>query len=116
MARASCKYNHECTPEEFRALLKSMGFEPEGWIDEKGNFWPCDQHMLHGFIAAAVLDLGEADAEKEADRRGWLRISNYGDRIAAKQLNAAQRDTYFDYCQHFKLDYRETLQTIEFLS
>ena len=105
----------ECSPADFRAYLKSIGFDDEGWIDEKGNFWPCDEHMLHGFIASAVLDLGEKDAEKEADRLGWLRLSDYGNRTAAKRLNQRQRNTLFDYCQHHGCDYHETLESIKYL-
>lgn len=72
--------------------------------------------MLHGFIASAVLDLREQDAEKVADRRGWLRISDYGNRTAATQLNQSQLDTLFDYCQHHDCDYHEMLKSIEYIS
>lgn len=71
--------------------------------------------MLHGFIASAVLNLGEKDAEKEADRRGWLRLSDYGNRTAAKRLNQRQRNTLFDYCQHHGCDYHEVLESIKFI-
>ena len=104
-----------CSPDEFREFLSSLGFEDEGWIDDRGKFWPCDEHMKHEFVASAVLGKSESDASKEADRRGWLRISDYGPRTAANALNQRQLNTLFDYCQHHGVDYHAFLTQIRYL-
>lgn len=87
-------------------------FTPEGWITSAGKFLPCDREMLHGTVA--MLALGGEDAETRAERLGWLRLSDYGDRIC-KPINQAQRNTLWDYCQALGLDYAETEAAIKFL-
>ena len=106
----------ECSNAEFKAFLKTLGWEDEGWIDHRGNFWPCDEHMKHGFIADCVMDVYEGEGTGLADQKGWLRVSDYGIRTAAKRLNQRQLNTLFDYCEHFKCDYQDILGRIEYLS
>ena len=88
------------------------GFSREGWITRDGTFLPCDFEMGHPGVALCAL--GGKDAEKRAERMGWLRISDYGDRIC-KPLNQSQRNTLFDYCQALGLDYAETEAAIKLL-
>jgi len=101
----------EVSDEEWLKFLSSYGFTDEGWIDEAGNWWPVDTDMywLHGDVAKWVL--GE-NGEAEADRRGWVRISDYGSRCA-KRPNKKQRDRLFDYAMHFGVEYHELLAAIE---
>lgn len=87
-------------------------FTPEGWITREGKFLPCDREMGHPIVA--MLALGGEDPEKRAERMGWLRISDYGDRTC-KPLNQSQRNTLFDYCQTLGLDYAETEAAIKLL-
>lgn len=96
-------------------FLRSLGFTDEGWIDEDGTFWPCDEHMKHEWIAACVLDMPERDAGIEADERGWLRISDYGNRTAAKKLNQRQLNTLFDYCEFYGCDFEEVRNDIGYI-
>lgn len=104
------------TREEFLTTLRAWGFTDEGWIDDKGNFWPCDMHMVHGYVARQVLGMSsDEDAEKEADKRGWVRLSDYGDRTCAKCLNQKQLNTLWDYCQHHRSCYADALKGIQFL-
>lgn len=87
-------------------------FTLEGWITRDGKFLPCDREMGHPIVA--MLALGGEDPEKRAERMGWLRISDYGDRTC-KPLNQSQRNTLFDYCQALGLDYAETEAAIKLL-
>jgi hypothetical protein len=87
-------------------------FSPEGWITRDGRFLPCDIEMGHPVVAFCAL--GGKDAEKRAERLGWLRLSDYGDRIC-KPLNQAQRNTLWDYCQTLGIDYAETEAAIKHL-
>ena len=87
-------------------------FTPEGWITRDGKFLPCDRDMGHPIVA--MLALGGEDPEKRAERMGWLRISDYGDRTC-KPLNQSQRNTLFDYCQALGMDYAETEAAIKLL-
>lgn len=87
----------------WRAEMLRVGIsETEGWIDDLGNFWPVGYHETHADIAQLLL--GE-DGEAEADRRGWLRISDHGDRCARKP-NQRQLDRWFDYCEHWSEDFK----------
>lgn len=90
-------------------------FEDEGWILPDGRFVACYRPYVgpdHAMVAKFIL--GE-DGESEADRRGWLRISEYGDRCA-KPITQRQQDTLFDFCEHHKADYREVLADVRLLT
>lgn len=89
-------------------------FSPEGWITRAGKFIPCSIDFGHATAAWLALGASEKDAELRAERMGWLRISDYGDR-ACKPLNQAQQNTLFDYCEAMKVDYEQVLAAIEFL-
>lgn len=104
-----------CSNREFCKWLRSLGWEDEGWITDKGVYWPCTQDLKHSMVAASVLDSNEEDAEAAADRMGWLRISDYGDRTAAKKLNKKQLNILWDFCQHHGSDYEEVLANIQYL-
>lgn len=97
----------------YLAMLAAEGWQhtAEGWIDERGRFLPVCYYETHGEVAQTVL--GE-DGEAEADRRGWLRISNWGNQVA-RQPNQRQLDTWFDYCEAQGLDFREELASLEIL-
>jgi hypothetical protein len=97
------------TDAEWRAHLLSIGWEDEGWIDRGGTFWPVDECMDHGMTARTLLG---PDGELLAEKRGWLRISDYG-LHCARRLNQRQRDKLFDYCEHFRCDFREVLSDIK---
>jgi len=105
----------QITNARFRKFLQSLGFTDEGWIDHSGKFWPCDEHMLHGFIAQCVLGGKEDDAEAKADKLGWIRLSDYGNRTAAKTINQKQRNTLFDWCEYHELDFDEVVEGIKML-
>jgi hypothetical protein len=106
----------EISDATWREHLESLGFLDEGWITETGKYWPCDEHFLHGEIAKSILGgLSETGAEIEADRRGWLRLSDYGNRTAAKRLNQKQLDTLFDWCEFHGLDFKQILATVQFV-
>lgn len=108
----------ECTPAEFRKFLRSIPLEEadEGWIDERGILWPCPhEYYKHGEVASAVLGCEVKDAELEADKRGWLRLSDYGNRTKARRLNQRQLDTLWDWCEAHGCLYQEVLQDIQYL-
>lgn len=63
----------------------------------------------------SLLDEVKKEAEREADRRGWLRISDYGNRTTARRLNQRQLNTLWDYCKHHGCDYQEVLNEIKYL-
>ena len=86
----------------------------EGWITRAGKFLPCDREMLHGLVAWLALGGSQDTAELRAERMGWLRISDYGDRTC-KALNQAQQNALFDYCEAMELDYADTLTAIKLL-
>jgi hypothetical protein len=91
-----------------------QGFADEGWILPDGRFVACfraDEGLPHPDVAKIIL--GE-DGEALADRLGWLRISDYGDRCT-KRLTQAQTTTLFDYCQHVGADFNEVRNGIKFL-
>jgi hypothetical protein len=113
--KIEAELDFEISQETWIEHLESLGFLDEGWIDDRGKYWPCDEHFLHGYIAASVLGMPEDDAEKEADKRGWLRLSNYGDRTAARKLTKRQRDTLFDFCEFHGSDFRGVLNGIAYL-
>jgi len=89
-------------------------YTPEGWITRAGKFLPCDREMLHGMVAGLALGGDEKTAEVRAEKMGWLRISDYGDRTC-KPLNQAQQNALFDYCEAHSTDYAETLAGIKLL-
>lgn len=89
-------------------------YTPEGWITRAGKFLPCDREMLHGIVAELALGGDRKTAEVRAEKLGWLRISDYGDRTC-KPLNQAQQNALFDYCEAHGADYAETLAGIKFL-
>ncbi len=104
----------EATHKEYLKSLKSEGFTKEGWIDSAGNFWPVDYFESHELVASLVLDCDEATAEKHVDQFGWLRLSDYGDRTAAKALNQKQINTLFDYCMALDYDFKRVNEGILF--
>jgi len=101
--------------EDWKAFLSSLGLTDEGWIDERGKWWPVDDApggWLHGHVAEWIL--GE-NGELEAERRGWVRISNYGNRTT-RPLNKKQRDTLFDYATHFGVCYQTLMDDIRIVT
>ena len=89
-------------------------FSPEGWITRAGKFIPCDYAFLHGLAAWMALGGEEKTAELRAEKMGWLRLSDYGDRTC-KPLNQSQMNTLFDYCEAMSFDYKEVIEGIKFL-
>ena len=85
-------------------------FEREGWITRDGKFLPCDREWLHGHVAWLVL--GGKNAERQAEKMGWLRISTYGE-SCTKPLSQKQRDTFFDWAEAMKFDYADIMATLE---
>ena len=100
------------TDAEWRDYLRSIGWEDEGWIDRDGNFWPVEPDIMdHGMLARTLLG---PDGELLAEKRGWLRISDYG-LHCTRILNQRQRDKLFDYCEHYRCDYREVIRSIKII-
>ena len=94
--------------------IETEDFTFEGWITRSGKFISCDNTFLHGIAAMIALGGDEDTAELRAEKMGWLRISNYGDRIT-KPLNQAQINPLFDWCEAMSVDYKEELAGIEYL-
>lgn len=111
----------ECSNAQFVEWLReqSKEFTAEGWITETGVWWYVDEHLKHGLVAACVLaddPENENDGEAQADKRGWLRISDYGHRTARKCLTQRQIDTLWDYCEAMGYDYNRNFESIQYLS
>jgi hypothetical protein len=89
-------------------------YTPEGWITRAGKFLPCDREMGHDSVAMLALGGDFQTAETRAEKLGWLRLSDYGDRTC-KPMNQAQLNTLFAYCEALKYDYHATLAEIVLL-
>jgi hypothetical protein len=87
----------------------------EAWILPDGRFVSVhrpDQGLDHADTAKMILG---PTGELEAERQGWLRISDYGDRTT-QPLTQGQLDTLFDYCTAQGSDFKEALENIKFLN
>lgn len=89
----------------------------EGWITPSGDFLSCDREWRHAVVAGLAIP-GSVDAELEAERRGWLRISAEGLGGAAFQcarpLTQAQIDKLWDWCEEIGCDFDRAMKSCEF--